>query len=184
MENTTLDLSEFFEKEEERAVIGTLLADLPVDPLNFKKNVERVRRKYGERYDINPENILAEVAKCAFFDPKDLFTDTGKLRGLHELDAQTTAAIAGMKITQVGGSTDGWVEQIQYRFTDKLKALETLGKFIGLFDKQDPNDKGEKVVQSDNDRARKVAYVLEKLINERLKNSQGNVATHITSKES
>lgn len=134
-------------------------------PLTVRQNLQRVQRKYADKFDITPENVLAEMAKCAFFDTKELFHEDGRLKGVHELDNQTSAAIKGLKITQVGGREDGWVEQIQYTFNDKLKALECLGRNLGLFDdKVGEGDTQETAERTDNDKGRRIAFVLERLL--------------------
>lgn len=187
MENTH-DLSEFFDDQPDEALAhefiskgrvtfeGRRIEDTDELPLTVRENIARVQRKYSDRFDITTENIVAEYAKCAFFNPQDLFSTDGKLKGFHELDSQTSAAIAGMKITQVGGSQDGWIEQIHYKFADKLKALDALGKVLGLFKDNVVIGEDAKAQVSDNEKARRLAFVLERLLLERAKGHQSKVA--------
>lgn len=142
-------------------------------PLTVRENLARVQAKYADRFDISTENVLAEYAKAAFFDPRDLFDATGKLRPVHELDNQVSAAIAGLKVTQVGGSTDGWVEDITYKFLDKLKALDSLSRNLGLFQDNIKLEHSGEISSdvSDNEKTRRIAFLLEELMRAKLKNS-------------
>lgn len=142
-------------------------------PLTVRANLARVQAKYADRFDITTENVLAEYAKAAFFDPRDLFTPDGNLKQVHELDNQVSAAIAGLAVTQVGGSKEGWVEEIKYKFADKLKALDGLSKNLGLFqDNINIQHSGEIATETtDTEKTRRLAFLLEELLRKRLENS-------------
>lgn len=189
MEDTNPDFSEFFDPQTDDFAHefiasgkarhdGRMRQDTDELPLTVRQNLARIQRRYSDRFNITTENVLAELAKCAFFDPKDLFTPEGRLKPFHEIDSQTSAAIAGMKITQVGGSDQGWVEQIHYKFADKLKALEKLGQHLGLFKDNitTPTGNQDTTIVSGNERGRRMAFVLERLLLERARNSAGGVA--------
>lgn len=153
-----------------RNVIYSEVTELP---LTVRANLARVQAKYADRFDITTENVLAEYAKAAFFDPRNLFDEEGKLIPVHELDNQVSAGIAGLKVTQVGGSTDGWVENITYKFLDKLKALDSLSRNLGLFqDNIKLEHSGEiQTETSDNEKTRRIAFLLEELMRAKLRNS-------------
>lgn len=175
----TYDLSEFYDEPTTTAVAVTTPAP-PDDAevLSFRENMDRVRVAYKDRYDAIPENIVAEIAKMAFFNPKDMFKD-GKLKRIEDMDSQTTAGIAGMKVMTVRGSEDGWVESIQFKFADKLKALGLLVDIMKMVQKDVPGATGhEKDIteRTTNDRARRIAFALHKAIIETQRDSEGNVA--------
>lgn len=142
-------------------------------PLTVRANLARVQAKYADRFDITTENVLAEYAKAAFFDPKDLFHEDGRLKQVHELDNQVSAAIAGLSVTQVGGSKEGWIEEIKYKFADKLKALDGLSKQLGLFqDNINIKHSGEISDTSDNEKSRRLSFMIEEILRKRLQDSE------------
>jgi phage terminase small subunit len=83
------------------------------------------------------ERVLAEYAKLAYFNPKDLFNDNGKPKDISELDDDTAAAIAGLdqqEEYQCTGKDREFVGYTKkYKLADKKSALDSLAKTLGMF---------------------------------------------------
>lgn len=89
------------------------------------------QKKLEERTEITQDRVLKEIASVAFANGTDFATldvDGGSIKVKFVptalLSADKKAAIAGIKETQVG---------IEIKLNDKMKALELLGKHLGMF---------------------------------------------------
>lgn len=129
--------------EETAAAAGSRL-------LRNVKVVEYVQKRMDERAqrtEITQDRVLQELAKLGFFDIRKLFDDSGKPLDITGLDDETAACIAGLEVMDVyeGAGEDkefaGYVKK--YKLSDKLKALELIGRHLGMFkDKMDIEHSG------------------------------------------
>ena len=114
------------------------------------------------RAAVTVDRIIAELAKLAFADPRDLFTADGRMKSIHELDDANAAGIASLEVLVLGGGSrsaaakagmekvramsgeageaagdvtpgDVTLELRKIKRWDKTKALELLGRYLGLF---------------------------------------------------
>lgn len=119
---------------------------------------------------INTERVLQEYARIAFADLRCLVDDNGNPIPLQDLDDDTAAALSGVEL-EVIGDTDGPLKTTRhkYKIADKLKALEILAKRLKLFEETtNVNLNGEvKVEMSLNEKMRRTAFFLEKMVRER-----------------
>lgn len=96
--------------------------------------------------EISTERILLERARLAFFNPKSLFDEEGKPIPLHQLDDDTAAAIAGLKVRREktigddGEQATLEADVIEYKLADKNASLTALEKINGMYKDE---DKGE-----------------------------------------
>lgn len=94
----------------------------------IRAQIDRAMAERSKRTGVNAERVIQELAKIAFvnaaevIDPK---TATVKEDALPE----DTAAIQSVKVKTFG--EDGLEREI--KMADKLKALELLGKHLGMF---------------------------------------------------
>lgn len=101
------------------------------------------------------ERIVAELAKIAFADPRDLFTADGRMKPIHEMDDASAASLAAWEVMVLAGTRsaaaksgaakagelglpaetvgDLPLELRKIKRWDKTKALELLGRYLGLF---------------------------------------------------
>lgn len=95
----------------------------------------RIQKRIAERAkraEITADKVLNEIAKIAFFDAKRLFNDDGSPKGIHELDDESSGAIAGVDVVTIGNDKNGFGQILKYKVADKNKALEQLCKHFGL----------------------------------------------------
>ena len=113
--------------------------------------IHTARAKQQERTQITADAVLKEYAKIAFFDPRKLFQDNGQPKDITNLDDDTAGALAGLDVLEEyeGSGRDrefvGYTKK--YKIADKLRALEALGRHLGLFVKdngadQEPEESG------------------------------------------
>ncbi|MGD9382035.1 MAG: terminase small subunit, partial [Candidatus Thorarchaeota archaeon] len=85
-------------------------------------------------YDLNDHLLLEaadvknEIGKLATSDLRGIFRADGSIKPPHELDDQTAAAIASVKITQDPIKGDVY----EYKFHPKMAALDNLTKQFNL----------------------------------------------------
>lgn len=97
---------------------------------------ERMKER-EKRTEITQDMVLKELAKLGFFDIRKLFDDSGKPLDITGLDNETAACIAGLEVMDVyeGDGEDkefvGYIKK--YKLSDKLKALELIGRHLGMF---------------------------------------------------
>ncbi|MCF0120789.1 MAG: terminase small subunit [Oscillospiraceae bacterium] len=88
--------------------------------------------------EITKERVLRELADIAFCDIADYCEitedETLRLRPTAQLSRSSRAAIAAIKTGTKG---------VEIKFADKLSALEKLGRYLGIFDKNADGDAEE-----------------------------------------
>ena len=100
---------------------------------NLKKPDIRARigqemAKRSSRTGINQDRVIRELARIAFVNPADVInTKDATLKA--DATEDDTAAILSVKVKTFG--EDGIEREI--KMADKLKALELLGKHLGMF---------------------------------------------------
>ena len=107
--------------------------------LNIQEAIAAARIRQQERTQITADRVLLEVARLSFYDPRKFFRDDGSPLGIHELDDDTAAALAGMDVIEQfeGSGQDrqfvGYLKK--YKLTDKGANLERLMKHLGLYER-------------------------------------------------
>jgi phage terminase small subunit len=97
--------------------------------LNKKK--EQIVTKIG----VTQEQVAEELRRLAFSDLRCLFNENGSLKKISELDEDAARALAGVDVDEItiGNSAIGTTKKV--KLWDKLKALEMLGRYFGMFEK-------------------------------------------------
>lgn len=95
---------------------------------NIAKAVEQALAERSRRTGVNADRVVRELAKIAFVNAGEVVDfDTALLRD--KISDDDMAAIQSVKIKTFG--EDGVEREV--KLADKLKALELLGKHLGLF---------------------------------------------------
>lgn len=95
---------------------------------DIRAHIDQAMAERSKRTGVNAERVITELAKIAFINAVDVIdpkTATVKDTALPE----DTAAIQSVKVKTFG--EDGLEREI--KMADKLKALELLGKHLGMF---------------------------------------------------
>lgn len=102
-----------------------LLADVSI-----RTRVDVALAERSKRTGINQELVVQELAKIARVNPADIIdSNTGEIKTDSPDDL---AAIASVRI-KVTPTKNGDMVEREVRMADKLKALELLGKHLGMF---------------------------------------------------
>ncbi len=89
------------------------------------------------KLEVTAERIILERARLAFFDPRKLLDDDGRPIPLSQLDDDTAAAIAGVKIVTQGNQDVGLAEITEFKLADKNASLTALEKINGMYSSGD-----------------------------------------------
>lgn len=114
---------------------------------NIQKYISEKQKEIEERTEITQKKIIQELAKIALFNIKDIYNENGTLKKVTELDDDTAKAISGVKILQKAGAmkislskTNDEIpiehipeQTVEFKTNDKTRALELLGKHLGMF---------------------------------------------------
>lgn len=98
--------------------------------VQVRARVDAALAARSARTGVNADRVIRELARIAFLNAPDLVNmDDATL--LADASREDTAAIASVKVKQMYGDVEGVEREI--KFADKLKALELLGKHLGMF---------------------------------------------------
>jgi len=121
----------------------------------------------AESVGITIADVFAELGKIAFSDMRDMFTSTGQVKRIEDLDDDTASALSSIEVVTkrvAGGGPDEVEHVAKFKMHDKLGALEKIGKHLGMFvDKVALTDSaGKDIEMSDIELARILAFQLTK----------------------
>lgn len=104
----------------------------------IKRAIQKAMQKREERTEITQDRVLLEYARIAFFDPRKLFRSDGSPKPIEELDTDTAAALAGLEVREEfegAGENRAFVGYTKkYKLANKLGALDSLAKHLGMLD--------------------------------------------------
>jgi phage terminase small subunit len=98
---------------------------------DIRAYIDKEIAKQSKRTGINADRVLRELAKVAFANAADVVDrKTGMVR--EDAPAEDTAAIQSIRIKRFN-SEEGEIIESDVKLSDKLKALELIGKHLGMF---------------------------------------------------
>lgn len=94
----------------------------------------------AERTGITQERVIRELARIGFADVRQLYDSKGNLKNIQDMDDETASALAGIETESKSVKADG-DEDDEFILTtvrkvkrwDKVRALELIGKQLGMF---------------------------------------------------
>jgi phage terminase small subunit len=98
--------------------------------------IDALLRKAAKKAELDKDEVLTELMRTAFADPRQFFNEDGTLKNIDELTISEASAIKSIEVVeQFEGHGDerhsvGFQKTI--KFNDKLKALELLCKNLGI----------------------------------------------------
>lgn len=102
----------------------------------IQEYLQKLRLEYQEKSGINKDRILAEYAKIAFSDIRELYAGDNNLLDVRQMDDNTAAAVMSVEVDELvaqGGVFIGNTKKV--KLYNKLAALDALGKVLGVFEK-------------------------------------------------
>ena len=100
--------------------------------VSVHQEIERLKAERSRRTGITADRVLQELARIGFVNPLDVI-DPSDAAVLRSANADDVAAIASVKFKVIPGKNgeDGFEREV--RLHDKVKALELMGKHLGMF---------------------------------------------------
>jgi phage terminase small subunit len=110
---------------------------------NVLAYIEKRKEQLLSEIGVNQFRVLKELAAIAFADIRDYYIN-GKLKNPTDLDENAAAAIMCIDVFELR-DTEGILigETKRVRMQDKIKALELLGRYLNLFEKDNESRKPE-----------------------------------------
>lgn len=113
--------------------------------LHVRTAIEKAMAERSKRTGVNQDRIVLELARIAFVNAADVIADDATVR--EDATVDDTSAIQSVKVKVIPTQNGEGVER-EIKLGDKLKALELLGKHIGMWnDKQRAADAKEEEMQ-------------------------------------
>jgi phage terminase small subunit len=95
--------------------------------------IARRRAAQSKAADVEGKDVLRALSRIAFFDVRKLFEVDGTPKRITDLDDATAAAVVGVDVVTVGNREVGYGKVMRVKLADKVRALELLGRHLGLF---------------------------------------------------
>lgn len=113
---------------------------------NIQEYIAEKQKEIEKRTEVTQDRVIKELAKIAFLDIRKLYTDNGQLKNVADLDSDTAGAISSLETLEeydgYGDDREKIGDTQKVKLLDKTKALELLGRHLGIFnDKLDVNVK-------------------------------------------
>lgn len=113
----------------------------------IRELIEKAQAERSARTNITQDWVLTELVKIAGFDPRKLFDNDGSVKRVSEWDDATAAAVSYIDCAEIFAGTGdekmaiGLSKKVGTR--DKVKALELVGKHLGMFPTKATVDVGD-----------------------------------------
>lgn len=113
-----------------------------LDEEEIQEYLQTLRDKEAEKASISREKWLSELKKVGFSDIRELYSTDGGLHNITQIDDDTAGAISGIKSREIiDGDGNKVGDIVEVKMHDKLRALDTIGKHLGFFEKDNSQRK-------------------------------------------
>lgn len=101
----------------------------------IRKAIDEAMLERSKKTSITQERVLEALGQIAFGDPRTLYDGNDNLLPVSQLSDEAVSLIAGFDVSVIRGKNkdddDEFVKKV--KFNDKLRALELLGRHLGMF---------------------------------------------------
>ena len=127
--------------------------------------VDEILTASAARVEITKARVLEELGRIGFSDIRKLFSESGSLRRVEDLDDDAAACLSSIEVVtkKVPGGDDNEVEHTsKIKLWDKRAALVDIGKHLGMFTEKHEHTgrDGGPIEVSSTEAARRIAFVL------------------------
>lgn len=97
----------------------------------IREAIDKAMAERSKRTGINQDRVIQELARIAFVNPQNVINaEDGSVK--EDATEDDLACIQAVKVKTMSGDK-GYSEEREVRLNDKMKALELLGKHLGMF---------------------------------------------------
>lgn len=113
---------------------------------NIKKFVKELKDERAKRTEITADMVVKELAKIGFANIQDYISGDNAISDISQIDAGKAAAVAAVKksVTRFDG---GEKEVVEFKLWNKVDALEKLGRHLGIFEKDNLQNKPDSEIR-------------------------------------
>lgn len=122
--------------------------------------IDKRRAALQEKYELDTDRVIRELARVCHFTPKRLVDRTGRALGLHEIDDDTAAALVSVQISEEKVGRKTVTKIVKTRALNKTTALGQAIKILRLYDKPPPPPP-EEGTEVDPESIKALAFLLE-----------------------
>ena len=112
---------------------------------NIQNYILEKQKEIEKRTEVTQDMVIKELARIAFLDIRKLYNDSGGLKNIQDIDEEAVKAISSLETLEEYEGYGEDREQIgdtkKVKLLDKVKALELLGKHLGMFNDVNVNMK-------------------------------------------
>lgn len=98
---------------------------------NIRAYIDKALAERSKRTGINADRVIQELARIALVNPPDVI-DAAEATIKEDASRDDTAAILSVKVKKIP-TENGEIVEREIKMADKIKALELLGKHLGMF---------------------------------------------------
>lgn len=104
------------------------------------QRIKEIKSGVAKKLDLKNYNVALKFMKMGSYNLKDLYDEQGNWKAIPDLPDEVAFAIVGIKKI-VTGTGKGQRTTYEYKFADKIRANENLGKHLGFY-KEHNDQKG------------------------------------------
>lgn len=105
--------------------------------VKVQEYISEKQKEIEKRTEVTQDMVIKELAKIAFLDIRKLYAENGQLKNVTDIDSDTAGAISSLETLEeyegYGDDREKIGDTQKVRLLDKTKALELLGKHLGMF---------------------------------------------------
>lgn len=105
--------------------------------VNVQEYISGKMKEREKRTEVTQDMVIQELARIAFLDISKLYNENGKLKNIQDIDKDTVKAISSLETLEeydgYGDEREKIGDTQKVKLLDKTKALELLGRHLGIF---------------------------------------------------
>ena len=105
--------------------------------VKVQEYISKKQQEIEKRTEVTQDMVIKELAKIAFLDIRKLYTENGQLKNISDIDSNTAGAISSLETLEeyegYGDDREKIGDTQKVKLLDKTKALELLGRHLGMF---------------------------------------------------
>lgn len=105
--------------------------------VKIQEYISEKQKEIEQRTEITQDMVIKELAKIAFLDIRKLYTENGQLKNIADIDTDTAGAISQLETLEeyegYGNDREKIGDTQKVKLLDKTRALELLGRHLGIF---------------------------------------------------
>lgn len=114
---------------------------------DIRKYIQERQKVLQDKLQITQERVLQEYARIAFFDIRKIYSDDNTLVSIKDMSDDVAACLSGVEVDEifsgVGKDREIIGNTTKVKLANKIAALDSLGKHLGLFSKDNEQKKTE-----------------------------------------